>query len=158
MTKKVGYWKGKHRSEETKQKISLAFKGKTYEEISGIKKAQERKKHLKEIWKNPKYKTKMSLSHREKHSWSWKGGISQNYYRRLAIYLNLKNECCECQSKDYLVIHHIDENRQNNKLYNLKVLCRSCHSKIHDLIPPLRISNNEWIIQMGNKIGVLAKK
>lgn len=28
-------------------------------------------------------------------------------------------------------VHHIDQDRQNNSLDNLKLLCKSCHQKIH---------------------------
>lgn len=44
------YWLGKHRSEVTKKKISQKFKGKTYEEISGVEKAKERKEHMKKMY------------------------------------------------------------------------------------------------------------
>jgi len=40
---------GKHHTEETKRKISLKRKGKTYEEIMGIKKALQFKKRLSEL-------------------------------------------------------------------------------------------------------------
>ena len=29
----------------------------------------------------------------------------------------------------WIEVHHRDENRQNNKLENLIILCRSCHKK-----------------------------
>jgi len=43
-----------------------------------------------------------------------------------------KGESCRmCGSKIDLQVHHIDENRQNNQMSNLIILCRSCHSKQH---------------------------
>lgn len=55
----------------------------------------------------------------------YKNGISS--YRKLVKL----NECSKCKSKDRLVVHHIDENRHNNDINNLDVLCYSCHAKIH---------------------------
>jgi 5-methylcytosine-specific restriction endonuclease McrA len=43
-----------------------------------------------------------------------------------------KGESCRmCGNKIDLQVHHIDENRQNNQMSNLIILCRSCHSKQH---------------------------
>jgi hypothetical protein len=44
-------------------------------------------------------------------------------------------ECFSCSSVRNLEIHHIDENRDNNRKTNLQVLCRSCHFKIHHTNP-----------------------
>ena len=46
----IGFWKNKKRSQETKDKISKFFKGKTYEEIMGKDKAIHRKNN-KEMYK-----------------------------------------------------------------------------------------------------------
>jgi len=66
---------------------------------------------------------------------NWKGGISQNYMRRISLE-NLKQKCSLCNSKKNLEVHHIDQNRKNNKLLNLIILCRSCHTKIHYKLNP----------------------
>jgi len=39
--------------------------------------------------------------------------------------------CILCGNKIDLQIHHKDENRSNNQISNLIILCRSCHSKQH---------------------------
>jgi 5-methylcytosine-specific restriction endonuclease McrA len=42
--------------------------------------------------------------------------------------------CLNCGSRyPYfnLIVHHIDENKTNNKLDNLVTLCRACHALIH---------------------------
>jgi hypothetical protein len=63
----------------------------------------------------------------------WKGGVSIKYYRRLFRDL-LPQFCTTCGSRRYLNVHHLDEDRTNNNLSNLRVLCRSCHSKLHGVI------------------------
>ena len=51
---------------------------------------------------------------------------------RLINNLLLQRTQCEiCGESGKLDVHHIDGNFQNNNLSNLKVLCRSCHMKIH---------------------------
>lgn len=39
--------------------------------------------------------------------------------------------CNRCSSSKHLVVHHIDENRRNNDLTNLEVLCKRCHQEHH---------------------------
>ena len=39
--------------------------------------------------------------------------------------------CNRCQSIDKLLVHHQDEDRSNNDLSNLEVLCKGCHQKHH---------------------------
>ena len=44
--------------------------------------------------------------------------------------------CADCGWKKYpevLQVHHIDENRSNNSLENLVVLCPTCHNSRHFL-------------------------
>lgn len=83
---------------------------------------------------NEETKRKMSNSHKgkniEKENHNWKGGISQDYYRRIALE-NLPNLCEFCSSKNQLRVHHRDKNRKNNQLSNLTIVCKSCHNKIH---------------------------
>lgn len=47
-------------------------------------------------------------------------------------FTNLPNICNRCQSKENLLIHHKDENRSNNELCNLEILCKRCHQKHHE--------------------------
>lgn len=64
---------------------------------------------------------------------NYKTGIG-NYRRLKYDYIvenNLPIECEICGSKDFLVVHHIDHNRKNNKIENLQLICRSCHIKLH---------------------------
>lgn len=39
--------------------------------------------------------------------------------------------CSTCSTDKNLVVHHVDSNRNNNLISNLKVLCASCHKKWH---------------------------
>ncbi|HYC34317.1 MAG TPA: hypothetical protein VEC13_01140 [Candidatus Paceibacterota bacterium] len=66
----------------------------------------------------------------EKHSF-WKGG--QYTYRRLMKNSKIDVECLLCCKKDIriLAVHHLDENRKNNKLSNLAWLCHNCHFMVH---------------------------
>lgn len=40
--------------------------------------------------------------------------------------------CNRCGSMKHLLVHHKDENRTNNQLENLEVLCKGCHQKHHE--------------------------
>jgi len=92
--------------------------------------------------RNEESKKKMSLSHRKDRTWCWKGGISQNYYRRLVIYFDLEKKCQRCGSLKHIVVHHKNRNRKDNRLDNLEILCRRCHFIEHDI--------NKEIIEIKN--------
>lgn len=55
------------------------------------------------------------------------------YSIRRIIFEEIKKDyCCElCGSIENIEIHHKDLNRFNNKINNIMVLCKSCHSKQH---------------------------
>ena len=76
------------------------------------------------IWKN----THVLLG--EKNG-NWKNG--ENSYRQLMLRNNIKPICenCGINNLKVLVTHHIDENRKNNMISNLKWLCRNCHYLVH---------------------------
>lgn len=65
---------------------------------------------------------------------NWKGGI--------ATYRNLieKTACAKCSGEKSLLIHHVDEDRYNNDVSNLQVLCKRCHQIQHKCannLPPV---------------------
>ncbi len=66
----------------------------------------------------------------EKHA-NWKGGTG--IYRKLLIKSKHEMKCviCGIQNKVILTAHHIDHNRNNNKLSNLTWLCMNCHYLVH---------------------------
>lgn len=74
----------------------------------------------------------------------WKGGTKTAYCHRIARQ-NLVQKCINCLTLKRLEIHHIDFNNKNNKLSNLVILCKSCHSKIHNRVKNIT-KNQESII------------
>jgi len=49
----------------------------------------------------------------------------------------LGGSCSICGSTENLELHHIDNNRENNDLSNIQLLCRNCHrSQMHGLGGP----------------------
>ena len=57
---------------------------------------------------------------------------NSNDYRRNA-FLAYPHKCAKCgynEDERILEVHHIDENRNNNDITNLIILCPNCHKKI----------------------------
>jgi len=76
--------------------------------------AQEFNFGLKEIWSS-----------------SYKNGQGIDY--REHAFKHFEPKCSRCgydEYKEALEVHHIDENRQNNKSENLTILCRNCHALV----------------------------
>lgn len=67
----------------------------------------------------------------EKHV-NWKYG--RNAYRNVMIRNRTPQICkgCGLEDKRLLIVHHIDRNRNNNTIQNLKWLCRNCHYLEHE--------------------------
>ena len=61
----------------------------------------------------------------------WKGGHS--IYKKTYYESSKNRKCSLCGSTHFLVVHHKDGNRENGKVSNLLLVCRSCHAKIHNL-------------------------
>jgi len=104
-------------NEETKRKISLAGKGR--------KKSKE-------------HREKLGDSHRGNKNWNWKGGKSFlpypsefNNHLRKRIKKRDGHQCVLCSGKKRLVIHHIDEDKNNCADENLITLCMACHNTYH---------------------------
>jgi thymidylate synthase ThyX len=52
--------------------------------------------------------------------------VSKSTYQHL-----VKSNCEICGTTESLLVHHIDENRENNSLDNLITLCTKCHQQVH---------------------------
>lgn len=73
---------------------------------------------------------------------------TENTYRALA-FRNYEHKCAVCgwcDDEDILQVHHIDENRQNNVLNNLIILCPNCHAKL--TFGKYKLMNREQIIHI----------
>lgn len=62
---------------------------------------------------------------------NWKGG--EKSYRETLLRIKNNKICKRCEVNDIriLLVHHLDRNRQNNKVDNLIWLCHNCHYLIH---------------------------
>jgi len=100
-------------------------KGLTKETSEIIKKYSEKLTGMK--------KPDLALRYKGKGNPHYKNGIITG--KRMI--LEIHRVCEECNSEKNLEVHHIDENRKHNEIENLKLLCKSCHSKVHR-------GNKEW--------------
>jgi hypothetical protein len=124
----LGYFKGKHLSNETCKKMSIARKG--------IKFSEEHRKNLQ----------KSHLGQNKGKTYNWKGGItSENNRIRTGIETRLWREavfardnftCQKCKIKgNYLTPHHIQNFSQFIELRfaidNGITFCINCHKEFH---------------------------
>jgi hypothetical protein len=127
---------GKHHTEETRRKISLATKGK--------KMSEEFKRKISEIMGGDKH-------------WNWQGGKSFEPYSvswtetlKRAIRERDHYSCQLCgkfQGDIAFDIHHINYDKKNCNPENLITLCRRCHNKTN-------INRNYWISYFKNRVGI----
>jgi 5-methylcytosine-specific restriction endonuclease McrA len=101
---------------------------------------------MKEKWKEIEFRNKCS-EEISKGKISKTGAISRNIAHKLA-FKYYEPKCVNCGSVDNLVVHHLDKNFRNNKMDNLTILCRVCHSSIHDIKNHPR---KEWDKTKGNR-------
>lgn len=63
-----------------------------------------------------------------------KNNYNSEFKEKSKILLSIARDwswCSDCNSKEFLQVHHIDKNIKNNSDENLRVLCFYCHSKFH---------------------------
>jgi 5-methylcytosine-specific restriction endonuclease McrA len=142
--------KGKHHTNQTKQKISnklkmeqIGFKRGYIPWNKGLTKETDLRVAKLEHKVSLALKNKPKPWQSNENSRFWRGGISHCYNRKLSkIWWKIqRNRClkrdeytckrCGCKNKE-LHIHHIIPwyIYENNKLSNLITLCESCHMKI----------------------------
>lgn len=131
----------KHRNEVwLREQIEVL--GRTFDEVGKeCRCTDENIKYFCRKWnihsKNPKHARKGRFSGDK--SPNWKGGTAPYNWNWNAISTALKvisnYTCSVCNikpdNKQYICVHHIDEDKKNNHLSNLKVVCQGCHRKIH---------------------------
>jgi len=76
-------------------------------------------------------KEKTTCSHACSNTYFRKEGDGWDY--RKTAFDNYKHECVDCGElrKHTLQVHHIDEDRTNSNLSNLRILCANCHLDTH---------------------------
>ena len=50
---------------------------------------------------------------------------------KMQIRIEARHSCAICGNSSTLEFHHIDENRENNSLDNIILLCRNHHGEFH---------------------------
>lgn len=56
-------------------------------------------------------------------------------YVRKAVLKRDDYKCAICDGTHRLTIHHVDENKTNDTLWNLITLCQACHLRHHKSLP-----------------------
>ena len=90
--------------------------------------SKKREKELVHGYYKSRYKPKGYNQTRDANNY-WKGG--KGVYKQIAF--EHYGKVCSCGSTLNLCVHHKDEDRSNNEISNLEVMCRSCHAKRHNL-------------------------
>lgn len=82
-------------------------------------------------------------------------GNSCRSYRQKA-FAHYPNQCNKCGWDRYpkiLEVHHMDRNRENNKLENLEILCATCHEETHYLAKDGKYSKNKKSKKLVENLG-----
>lgn len=128
--KSVSYWKGKHVSEEVKEKISKSLKGRKPTWLIGKKLSEEHKK-------------KIGDASRGEKGNNWQGGktLTERLLRKSTKYKNWRKEilvrdnyaCVLCYSKEKIEVDHINSftffPNLRFLLSNGRTLCHECHKQ-----------------------------
>lgn len=134
--KPPSFWKDKKMPKNMREKMSIARK-KQWDEgkMDNRKKLIGNLNHSKKL----SVRKKISIANSGKNHWNWNGGITNKPYPkefintlRTLIKERDNYTCQTCGSREKLIVHHKDWNKQNSKLNNLITLCRSCHAYIHN--------------------------
>lgn len=135
---------GKHRSEETKRKLSEAIKKNPNRYWLGKTHSEETKRKISRVQLGKKLssdqKLKISLAISGNKHYNWQGGISCEPYCDAWTDKEYKEDIknrdnYQCQNHNcrknsqILTIHHIDYNKKNCHPNNLITLCNSCNCR-----------------------------
>jgi len=142
--------KGKSLSKEHKINLGLSCKGKGMGNTNGFKKGEsywlgKKRPYMKDVegfnrtGMSPWNKDKECPQLSGENHWNWQGGISKNshhpfFFKQLSKKLRAEFPCLICGTKEDLVVHHCDLDKNNNKTSNMLVLCRGHHSEMHHII------------------------
>ena len=90
------------------------------------------------FWSDLRYKEIMAKKNRLERNPRYKNGIVSVIHKGGTIRKKLDSigKCELCGKRGEigyggLLVHHVDEDRTNNNLNNLAVLCESCHARAH---------------------------
>jgi hypothetical protein len=141
------FQKGHNHSEKTIEKLSLARKGKTWEQIFGIEKAKEMRKNKIKLMKerNPNnmvgVREKLSKSKREENNPNWKG--DEVGYSSLHEWIKSrkpKPQFCErCNKKPSYDLAN-KSGKYKRDINDFEWLCRSCHMETDGRLTKLNIN------------------
>lgn len=122
----------KRKSEETVQKIALARKNnpnyyKTKKQISlTLKQKYKSGEIISPFYKDGRYKNDPNSAYN-----LYNGEFTEELKKQVRVRDSWT--CQKCGKKRSAVCHHIDENKYNNTVDNLIILCKNCHSKHHSV-------------------------
>jgi hypothetical protein len=124
--------KGHFVSDETKEKLSNAHKGKVLSDEHKLRISNS----LRERWSDGEFDD----VHVGENSILWRGGTDKPYPKEfnegLKEIIRDRDEykcriCLSSQGERAFPVHHIDGDKNNNKHENLITLCLSCHGHVH---------------------------
>lgn len=73
---------------------------------------------------------------------NWKG---KNCNYRKYAFEKYPNKCIVCDSDKKLIAHHLNCNRENSEIENIRILCQNCHSLIHRYVEQRNNGNENKI-------------
>jgi len=114
--------KGKHHSEETKKKLSMANKGKTTW-MKGKHHSDEAKRKLSE-YRGPKASNWRGGISFEPYSINWTDTLKKSIRER-------DHYICQLCLKDGYPVHHVDYDKKNCCPGNLITLCNRCNARVN---------------------------
>ena len=82
---------------------------------------------------------------RGENHYKWVGGTRSTARRIAERYGFNLSKCSICGKGDKTVVHHVDENFNNNTLKNLRILCFRCHNQLHGMGIPTQFKKGHKV-------------